>query len=444
MTTISLRSVIPTVATRSRVRGRTLAVAVVVLALLGTGVAVLLGHGSGKRTVTAYFSQAISIYPGTDVDIMGVPVGKVTGIHPEGSRVKVTMQYDRRYRLPANVKAAIITPTLIADRFVQLAPAYTSGATLHDHASIPMARTAVPVEMDDIYKNLDQLSTALGPQGANKKGALGRLLHTSAGALQGNGALGNKLISNLSQAMQTLGDNSGALFDTLDGLASVSETLNQNDATVQRFLTRFNGVSTELSGESGDLSRALNAIANAVVITKSFVHDNKTQLVGDVKDLNTTLSVLAKDQKTLGTVLQLAPLGLGDLALAWDPSTGTEGIRLQVGPTGSDLPNILCDLVTNDKISDAAELCTLFKALIPSQLTSDVGAGLPRTTTPLPGATTPSVTTPSATPTSTTPGITTPGITPPSMPTGALGGSPTATGLGSLVDQVQSLAGGGQ
>lgn len=430
MTTISLRDVMaglpgsPADAQR-RARLRAVLVALVVLALLmATGVVLLLAERSSKRTVTAYFTQAVSVFPGTDVDIMGVPVGKVTSIQPEGTKVKVVMQYDDAYSLPADVKAAVVTPTLIADRFIQLAPAYTGGPALADGGTIPLSRTAVPVEMDDIYRSLSRLTTALGPNGANRKGALSRLLESSANALRGNGRLGNELIANLSQAMRTLGDDSGPLFKTLDGLAAVTETLGRNDATVQRFLTRLAGVSRELSGESGDLRQALTAIANAVTITKGFVHKNKSALVGDVHGLNTTLGVLAKDQKTLGTVLQLAPLGLGNLALAWDATTGTEGIRLQVGPTASDLANILCDLVTNDKIPSAGAVCTLFKALIPSQLTSDVGAGLSGYQVP-----------PGTIPT--TPAAPAPTKGPTSAP------SP-AGGLGGLIGTVQGLLGGGK
>lgn len=435
MTTISLRDVIsgrigrpgsPAGTSRWGASMRTVVIALVVLTLLlATGIVLLMAQGSSKRTVTAYFSQAISIYPGTDVDIMGVPVGTVKSVQPAGNKVKVVMEYDGKYSLPAGVKAAVVTPTLIADRFIQLAPAYTHGPALADGGTIPLARTAVPVEMDEIYKSLSRLTTALGPNGANKKGALSRLLHASATALNGNGKLGNRLIANLSKAMQTLGGDSGPLFKTLDSLASVTQTLGRNDATVQRFLTRLAGVSRELSGESGNLRQALAAIANAVTITKGFVHRNKHELIGDVKSLNTTMGVLASDSKTLGTVLQTAPLGLGNLALAWDPSTGTEGIRLQVGPTASDLANILCDVVTNDKIAGAPAVCALFKALIPSQLTSDVGAGL--TSYQVPGSTSSGSSTPStgsASSTTTTP-----------APTGGLGG---------LVSTVQGLLGGGK
>jgi phospholipid/cholesterol/gamma-HCH transport system substrate-binding protein len=351
-------------------------VALVVAILVVAGLATAMGGGSGTRTVTAHFSRAVSVYKGTDVDIMGVRVGRVVSVKPDGDSVEVVMEYDARYQLPAQVKAAIVTPTLVADRFVQLAPAYTGGATLADGGQIPKARTAVPVEMDEIYKSVADLTDALGPDGANKGGALDNALKAGATALDGNGKLGNEMLANLSQVAKTLDDNSGNLFDTLDGLNDITTTLNQNDGTVQQFMKHLAKVSQQLSGESGDLQHALSSIADAVDITRDFVKDNKTKLTGDISGLTTTLKVLADEKESLGTTLQLAPLGLGDLADSFDMGTGTEGIRLQLGPTGMDLPGLLCGIVTNDRLPGGKALCSLFKALIPNTLATTVGAGL--------------------------------------------------------------------
>ena len=53
---------------------------------------------------------------------------------------------------------------------------YDGGAPLADDARIGLERTAVPVELDRIFSSLNDLNVALGPEGANKNGALSRLL----------------------------------------------------------------------------------------------------------------------------------------------------------------------------------------------------------------------------------------------------------------------------
>jgi hypothetical protein len=41
----------------------------------------------------------------------------------------------------------------------------------------------VPIELDEIYAALDKLNVALGPNGANEKGALAQLVHVGAANL---------------------------------------------------------------------------------------------------------------------------------------------------------------------------------------------------------------------------------------------------------------------
>jgi len=360
----------------ARINSRALIAAALVVVLAGLALA-FVGGGSTK-TVTAYFPEAISVYKGTDVDIMGVRVGEVTAVVPDGDRVRVEIAYDAQYKLPADVKAAVITPTLVADRFVQLAPAYTGGPALASGGQIALDRTAVPLELDKIYSSLADLTKALGPNGINKDGALSDVLHAGAKALKGNGELGNQTIANLSRAAQTLGDNSDQIFGTVGNLAKLTSTLQANDKVVGGFMTRLAKVSGELAGERGDLRGALVAIANAIGIVRSFVHDNKDALVGDIRKLTTTLGVLAKNKDTLGTVLQIAPLGLGNLLDAGDPESGSVGIRLQLGPTASSLSNVVCDVLKVDagKMGAAVDpLCKVLKAVLPT-IPSNIGAGL--------------------------------------------------------------------
>ena len=68
--------------------------------------------------VTAYFEKAIGLFPNSDVNILGVPVGKVQEVEPEGKRVKVTMEVSKEYKVPADAQAQIVPISVISDRFV--------------------------------------------------------------------------------------------------------------------------------------------------------------------------------------------------------------------------------------------------------------------------------------------------------------------------------------
>ena len=132
---------------------------------------------SGQRTVTAYFPRTISIYEGSEVRVLGVTVGPIDKVEPEGTRVKVTMHYDEDVKIPSDAEAVIISPSIVGDRYVQLTPAYTDGRGAGRRRDVlEESRTAVPLELDQIYSSIDELTVALGPTGANKNGALSDLL----------------------------------------------------------------------------------------------------------------------------------------------------------------------------------------------------------------------------------------------------------------------------
>ena len=188
---------------------RPLLLALAGLLVIGA-VVVLVGGGSDKKTVTAHFSRAVSVFPGSEVRILGVPVGSVTAVVPEGATVRVEMEYDSEYDVPKDAQAVIVTPTLTADRFVQLSPAYTSGPKLADGAQIAVQDTGTPIELDRIYRSLADVTKALGPNGVNKNGTLNNVLGAGAKLLEGKVPRANRTIVDMSKAAKVFGDGSGS------------------------------------------------------------------------------------------------------------------------------------------------------------------------------------------------------------------------------------------
>ncbi len=166
---------------------RKLAVPLVVIALV-TAAAITMFTGSDSKRLVAHFPRTISVYEGSEVRVLGVPIGAVESVEPSGTDVVVTMTYDSEVQLPADAKAAIVAPSIVGDRYVQVTPVYTGGEVLADSVELPVEQTAVPLELDQIYESLDTLNVALGPNGANRNGALSDLLAVTADNFDGQGA----------------------------------------------------------------------------------------------------------------------------------------------------------------------------------------------------------------------------------------------------------------
>jgi phospholipid/cholesterol/gamma-HCH transport system substrate-binding protein len=310
-------------------------VAVLLVALLG---------GGRNRTVTAFFPRAVGLYQGTSVRILGVPVGKVTSVQAEGDRVKVVMEYSSKYKVPADAAAVSVPPSIVSDRYVQLAPAYTGGPTMPDGAVIPENRTEVPLELDEIFKSLNDLNVALGPNGANKQGALSRLIDVGAANLSGNGQRLHDSLTNLSQAISTLSENRGDFFGTIKNLQQFTTALAQNDGGVRAVNQDLAAVSVQLNAERQDLAAALRNLSIGLTQVAAFVHDNRASLTQNIGKLTAVSSGLVKERRAIEETLDLAPLALQNLALAYDPSTHTLRTRNnnEQGQSGTDPTNPVC------------------------------------------------------------------------------------------------------
>jgi len=308
---------------------RTVAIACVLALIAAVAVWWAFQHADSKR-VSANFTAAVGVYPGGDVRMLGVTVGHIDDVIPQGTTVRVNMSVDRKVKVPADAKAVVVAPSVVSDRYVQLTPTYTSGPQLSDGALIPRERTATPVELDEIYKSLDQLTTALGPQGANSKGALSDLLNTSARNLNGNGKALGDTINQLGQATGTLADSRRDLFGTVDNLQKFTSMLAANDSQVRQFNQQMADATNFLAGEKDDLGAALHELAIALAQVQGFIKDNRAAFKGDVDKLASITQVLVDQRNSLAQVLDVAPVALGNLQNAYNASSGTLDTRADI------------------------------------------------------------------------------------------------------------------
>jgi virulence factor Mce-like protein len=299
---------------------------------------------AGQYRVTAWFTQTVGLYPGSDVRILGIDVGEITDVVPEGDRVRVQMLIDEAYDIPADADAIVLAPSLVSDRYVQFSPVYDGGATMEDGATVPLERTATPVELDQVYGALDELSAALGPTGANKNGALSDLIDTGAANLDGNGAALNRTLTGFSQAVETLSNHRDDLFSSLDNLQTFTTALASIDAQVGQFNTNMQAVADLLAQERQDLASAVSLLNHALSDVAGFVQDNTTLLSTNVNRLADVTLALVQQRQALAEVLDVAPAALGNLAHAYNPDYGTLDTRdNSVGSTAPEV--IVCQIL---------------------------------------------------------------------------------------------------
>ncbi|HJR45188.1 MAG TPA: MCE family protein [Actinomycetota bacterium] len=323
-----------------------LSMAVGALLFLGAGYLGLnaVSGDDDQYQVTAYFTKAIGLFPNSDVDILGVPVGKVESVEPIGSQVRVVMNIDSQYKVPADAIAQIVPISVISDRYVQLAPVYEDGPALEDGAEIPVENTYIPSELDDVFKQLKKLLDAIEPGKPGEPGALGSLivqldqtLKDREEDLKGTLITGSQLTSTLADAQDDISGllvNLDDLFGQLATRANSFGSLNRNFALVM----------AALAESRNDLEGTLVNLADLTGEVGSLVEEHGDRLGNDLGLAAEITSAVLEQRKSV------------EESLSWLPVVG-KGFQAAYNPESDDID-------VRDNLHGKLE-CELFEALPP-------------------------------------------------------------------------------
>ncbi|MFZ2174243.1 MAG: MCE family protein, partial [Rhodococcus sp. (in: high G+C Gram-positive bacteria)] len=252
--------------------------AVVVVLVAGTVLAVRTWTNSHTTTVVGYFSTANGLYVGDEVRILGVPVGTVDEIEPGPDNTKITFSFESDQKVPADAKAAILSPSLVSSRAIQLVPAYSGGPQMESGDEISIDRTAVPVEWDDFRTQLQKLSESLTPSTPDGNSSLGAFVDSAADNLRGQGTNANEALTKLSQAVSTLGEKSTDIFTTVKNLQVLVSALSTSSDLMAQLNDTLASVSGLLVNDSGEVDQVVTDLDAAVSDVSQFVGDNRDNI----------------------------------------------------------------------------------------------------------------------------------------------------------------------
>jgi len=208
----------------------------------------------------------------------------------------------------------------VSDRFVELTPAYTSGPTLTRDAVIPMQRSIVPLELDQVYSAVDDLSKMLGPAGANTDGQLSAALHALAQLANGNGADVHSAITSISAALPALTNHPDQLQKLIGGLDSLTKSLAQRNNTINALYGDLATATSDLAGDRQTIASAVTNLQAGLSEVAAFIKANQSHIKGSVANLTTAVQAVMSQQESLIKTFDVAPLGFQNFDRAFDTS----------------------------------------------------------------------------------------------------------------------------
>lgn len=248
------------------------------VALVASGCSVL--GGDGTIDVQAEFRRTFNLFPQSPVRVLGVKVGQVVSLEtaPGSDVVTVTMRIDDDVALSSDSDAVVLTASLLGERYVQLVDGEADDA-LADGDLIPLERTAVPFEFDEVLNGLNDFVGGL------EEDEVARLVTNLADLLEGNGAQLGETIDAASGAVAALKENDEELIQLAGAVADLNETLATRDEELAALLDDWISVTDTLTSESTDLDGALD---NLVVLTREIAElmlEHRAELSADVDTL---------------------------------------------------------------------------------------------------------------------------------------------------------------
>jgi phospholipid/cholesterol/gamma-HCH transport system substrate-binding protein len=237
---------------------------------------------SGAKRYSAYFSEASGLITGGDVQVAGLQVGKVNSISIDANKVLITFDISNDVHIGDRSEATIRTKALLGTKVLDITP---RGERPLD-GPIPVERTKPAYQLVDA---LGELSTTI------------------------SGLNTDQLNQSLTTLAQTFAETPDNVKIAVDGVARISQTLNERDAQLRDLLANANKATTVLAERSEQivgLVHNTNALLAALQTQRSsldhisanisalaqqlssFIDENRAQLRPALDKLNGVLTIV--------------------------------------------------------------------------------------------------------------------------------------------------------
>ncbi|WP_291079567.1 MCE family protein [Dietzia sp. UBA5065] len=312
---------------------------VIVLVFVGTTIAIYNRAFTASDTVTMYTDDMAYALPNdADVKARGVLVGRVSGVEPEGDKVRVNMEFDPAFvdQLPANVSGRLLPKTLFGERYVDLGFPEQPVGTIEPGATIEQDTRGNAVELGRVLDGLLPVLEAVPPE--KLAGTLGALNQ----ALAGRGdEIGASLVD-IGQVFDGITQEMPALESGLEDLATFSQTYAEALPDLINALDALRTTGDTVITRRTDIADGLQRISSSAEVVTGFLAANRADLIALAADSRRSLEYLAEYSPALPCTVDQFMIALDRSDAILGVGTPHPGIRVTIeviNPRGRYVPN---------------------------------------------------------------------------------------------------------
>lgn len=266
----------------------TLSIVVAVSSVLG-GTSCANSVASAAQEYCAVMSDSVGLYVGNHVTQMGYPIGEVRRIEARDTDVKVVFSLDGGRAVPENVRAVTRSPSILADRALELVGNYTGGPKLSSAQCIPLNQTATPLSIARIIGSATDFVNAINPEGSTN---IADALRGVDQAMSGQGDRANQLLARSSRLLDNPDQTISQMGEITRNIAELTSMLRDNRAPIKQIVTDLPVIGPDV----------LKSVRGALEFNAPFA-----ELLGIVKDIELELGPeLQNALDATGEVMRIA------------------------------------------------------------------------------------------------------------------------------------------
>lgn len=287
-----------------------------------------LGLGKSQYSMSGVFTDASGISKGADVQMAGISVGTVSGIHPDfqAGQVIITWKVNKGVRLGPMTTADLALQNLLGGQYIRLSgpvqPPYMQSLPAGQRR-IPLERTHTSLSVTGVLSSTAQNIQQINPATVNQ------VLVELTGVVGGSQKTFGPLLTNLATVASAINQRDTELRQLVKNTQQLTATLASKNQQLGQLIDSARGLLNELVTRRDQLSTILGAGSDAVVQLSDVISTERVHLRSIIDD--THVGILAASQ-------ELPQISQG---FAWTGPTFTDlGAVNPNGPVDSVLNNV--------------------------------------------------------------------------------------------------------
>lgn len=261
--------------------------------------------GGDLRTWQAEFTAVSGLREGNDVRVAGVKVGRVEKIElsDENSAI-VTFTLRQDQQIFDSTLVAMRYQNLLGQRYLAIsAPGEDRGAELAEDEIIQ--NTSPGFDLTVLLNGFEPLFRVLEPAEINQ------LASNIIAVLQGEAGTIESLLQNTADATAYLAGKDEVFGEVLANLTPVLENLEAQSTQFDLTVQQLRDLMTGLAAERDVFANSIDNLGSLVDATSALLAEIRAPLAADIASLQSTASLLAREQDRVARLIEGLPLLTG-------------------------------------------------------------------------------------------------------------------------------------